>query len=171
MPKIIFLSGASGAGKTTIVNKLKEDIKQEDIVLLNFDSIGVPSEEEMIREFGSGREWQQKTTYRWVELITTQYKDKKCVIIEGQVDLNFILSAFELYNVTNYKILLIHSNKDDRHERLLKERKQPELINEDMETFANYLFKQAEDYHIPIINTSNISVEEAVEIVRELAYR
>jgi GTPase SAR1 family protein len=53
-PSILFLSGASGVGKTSIVEKLKAHYSSDNYAFLHFDSIGVPSPEEMIEQVGSG---------------------------------------------------------------------------------------------------------------------
>ncbi|XGV94706.1 MAG: hypothetical protein ACAF41_18400 [Leptolyngbya sp. BL-A-14] len=50
IPSIFFLSGASGVGKTSIVEKLKAHYhSSNDYAFLHFDSTGVPSLEEMIK--------------------------------------------------------------------------------------------------------------------------
>lgn len=87
IPSIFFLSGASGVGKTSIIEKLKAQYySSDDYAFVHFDSIGVPSPEEMIKQAGSGEKWQELTTYRWIEKITVEYQDKKIVVIEGQVN-------------------------------------------------------------------------------------
>lgn len=49
MKKLIFLIGASGAGKTTAAKSLEERLRRGalgDFVVYYFDRIGVPSEQE-----------------------------------------------------------------------------------------------------------------------------
>ena len=54
MPKlIVFLTVASGVGKTTLIDQLKSKYKDSNWAFLHFDSIGVPSLDEMIDLFGS----------------------------------------------------------------------------------------------------------------------
>ena len=99
IPYIIFLTGASGAGKTTLVEQLKNELSNSAI-LLHFDSIGVPTEEEMIKEYGSPSEWQRAMTNLWVDKIIHENSSKELVILEGQVNLEFIKSAFNNVNLT-----------------------------------------------------------------------
>ena len=66
---------------------------------MHFDSIGVPSPEEMIKQAGSGEKWQELTTYRWIEKITVEYQGKKIVAMEGQVNLDFIKAACHKFEI------------------------------------------------------------------------
>lgn len=47
-PNILFLSGASGVGKTTIVNALRSQNISASHFFLHFDSIDIPSLTDMI---------------------------------------------------------------------------------------------------------------------------
>jgi adenylate kinase len=71
-PFIFFLSGASGVGKTTIVAALKKHDSFVDCVFLHFDSIGIPSSDEMLDRSGSVEKWQEMATDRWIEKIVTE---------------------------------------------------------------------------------------------------
>jgi dephospho-CoA kinase len=123
--------------------------------LFHFDSIGVPSEETMIKDFGSGKSWQKAMTYQWVKRMVKEYPHKKIAVIEGQTELTFIEDAFKQYGVNSYTILLVHANNKIRHERLETNRNQPELINPEMDNWADYLYKQANNMGVKIIDNSN----------------
>jgi len=161
LPNIIFLTGASGAGKTTLVNALKNDLSTS-ISYLHFDNIGVPKEAEMSKVYGSGSEWQKAMTYHWIKKIITKYKDKKCVILEGQVNLDFIADAFAGFNFHQYKIFLVHCDNKTRHERLHLDRNQPELVNDQMDNWAEFLKKQAISKNIMILDTTLMNPDEMV---------
>ncbi|ULR46909.1 hypothetical protein [Rhizobium sp. K102] len=60
MPAAILI-GASGSGKTTITLVIAER-SPDDTDVLFFDAIGVPSAEDMMREYGSGGAWQLAKT-------------------------------------------------------------------------------------------------------------
>jgi hypothetical protein len=60
MKTLIFVIGASGAGKTATLEALEAE-KPENIVFCYFDRIGVPSPKEMSRDFGSGEDWQSSS--------------------------------------------------------------------------------------------------------------
>lgn len=167
VPYIIFLTGASGAGKTTLLESFSSEIQDASIACLHFDSIGVPSEEEMVKNFGSPSEWQEAMTYLWVEKLISEFQNKKVVIIEGQVNLAFIVSAFEKINFSQYKIVLVHCDALIRHQRLHQDRNQPELINETMDTWSNFLKKQAIDMNAPILDATSMNKNEILAWFKE----
>ena len=160
-PNVIFLTGASGAGKTTVLNAFKKD-RSSSIACLHFDNIGVPSEADMIKVYGSGSEWQKAMTYHWVKKIMAEYKNKELVILEGQVNLDFITDAFSGFNFTQYKVILVHCDNETRHQRLYQDRNQPELVNDQMDNWAEFLKKQAINKNIMILDTSLMNTEEMV---------
>lgn len=169
IPSIFFLSGASGVGKTSIVENLKAHYhSSNDYAFLHFDSIGIPSPEEMIKQAGSGEKWQELTTYRWLEKITVEYQDKKIVVIEGQVNLDFIEAACHKFEIVRYFIVLIDCDWRTMQERLVYNRQQPDLVNQDMRNWATFLRKQAQRKNLPIINTSHQTLEQVVRSVNVL---
>jgi uridine kinase len=121
-PFIIFVTGVSGAGKTTFVKALSEKLTKKNIEYLNFDSIGVPSEKEMKKQYGSGTAWQKAMLYQWVEKILTNPYNRDFVLLDGQVNMDFINEACKNYNVIDYSIILVHCKNHLRHERLEKHR-------------------------------------------------
>lgn len=162
LPFVIFLTGASGAGKTTLLDAFS-NIPLESTICLHFDSIGVPSEDEMIKTYGSGSEWQKAMTYYWVQRIIQDYSNKTNVILEGQVNLDFIASAFAGFNFHSYQIILFHCDDLVRHQRLHQGRNQSELINETMDNWAAFLKKQAIDRKAVILDTTSMSIDEMLE--------
>ncbi len=164
---IIFISGASGAGKTTLLKKLAAQLPSASTSIFHFDSIGVPTIDEMIKHYGSPREWQRAMTDRWVEKLVIENTDKSLVFLEGQVDLDFIESAFEKHNFKNYTIILVHCDDALRHKRLLHDRKQPELINADMDNWSQFLKKQATDKGITIVDSGVMGTDDMVISILE----
>ena len=112
--------------------------------------------------YGSPSEWQKAMTFAWVEKINTEYKDQKLVIIEGQVNLDFIIEAFKKVKLNQYKIILFHCDNKIRHERLHIDRNQPELVNDDMDNWSEFLKKQAIDKKIPILDIISMNADEMV---------
>ena len=163
VPYIIFLTGASGSGKTTLVNAFSQKINDISTMCLHFDSIGVPSEKEMIKKYGSQCEWQRIMINVWVKKLVNEYSDKKLIIFEGQVDLSFISSACENINFTKYKTILVHCDTSVRHQRLYVNRNQPKLINETMDNWSKFLKQQAVAMDTPILDTTSMTKEKALE--------
>lgn len=83
-PIIVFLTGASGAGKTSILDAFTKKNTSSAIACLHFDDIGVPAEQKMIAVYGSGSEWQKAMTYHWIKKLLNEYQNKKLIILEGR---------------------------------------------------------------------------------------
>lgn len=162
LPFILFITGVSGAGKTTVLKQLCSELAQQSVACFHFDSIGVPSVEHMVQQYGGPSQWQQAMTEKWVDTLLTQYAHKTLLILEGQMNLHFIVDACKKHNCSNYKIILIHVDNVIRHERLRANRNQPELINKDMDNWADYLHRQAELMHVIILDSGLMSVNQMV---------
>ena len=168
--RIIWLTGASGVGKTTLLNNLKEKYSNNNVwEFLKFDSIGVPSNEEMEKEFGSGENWQKAKTFEWIEKMVSQYTNKKMVIMDGQSNMEFIKTGFEKEKFTNYQIILIDCEQDVMIKRLIDERQQAWLASEDMKNWLKFLRNQAHTFGISIIETSKITSDQVVEEFEKIA--
>jgi GTPase SAR1 family protein len=166
-PYIIFLSGASGAGKTTFIKSLSDRLTTESAIFLHFDSIGIPSVDEMIKQYGSPTEWQRIITEQWIDTLIHSYKDVDLIFFEGQVNLEFIELGFKKYNFKNYRILLMHCSNTVRHDRLRILRNQPELINQEMDNWSSYLHKQALEKNITILDSGLMSTDEMVGTIMQ----
>lgn len=169
MAKIFFITGASGVGKISLVNGLKDKYKNKDgLIFLHFDSIGVPSVKEMIKDFGSVENWQKQITYQWIEKMLNEYEKNDKIIFEGQVNLQFIIDGFRKHNFTGYKIILIDCREDIMIKRLTIDRNQPEIINDDMKNWLKFLRKQANDFNTDIIDASDMTKEEVVNTLESM---
>ena len=167
--KIIWLTGASGVGKTTLLQNLKEKYTGNTAwEFLHFDSIGVPSNEEMVKEYGSGENWQRAKTFEWIERMVNGYSNKEMVVMDGQSNMEFIKAGFEKQNFTNYKIILLNCEQDIMIKRLIGERQQAWLASEDMKNWLKFLRNQAQALNISIIDTSKITPLELVSQFEKL---
>jgi thymidylate kinase len=152
--KVFVITGASGTGKTSLVSKLKSKYKKKGWIFLNFDSIRIPTSEEMIKQKGSLEKWQKDMTNSWIRKLIFEYEEASTIIFEGQMNLEFIENAFLKHNYSDYKIVLIDCSKDVMAKRLIKYRNQPELLNRDMEKWLKFLRGQAKKRRAIIIDTS-----------------
>lgn len=159
---IYFITGASGTGKTSLVSELKSKYSNKNWEFLHFDSIGIPSTEDMIKQSGSIENWQKETTFLWIKKMLAEFKDIEVIIFEGQVNLEFVKSGFSENNFSNYEIILIDCNEEVMAKRLTHDRKQPELFTEDMKNWLSFLRNQAKEVNAKIIDTSNKSKFEVL---------
>jgi hypothetical protein len=166
---IFFITGASGTGKTSLVSELKDKYKnKEKWTFLHFDSIGVPTTQEMIKKCGSIENWQKERTFEWIKKMLNEYKDKSVIIFEGQVNLYFIREGFSKNNFSNYEIILLDCNEKIMSKRLAEYRNQPELINKDMKYWLKLLRLQAKELDVNIINTSDKSKLDVLKSFEEI---
>lgn len=166
MNKLFFITGASGSGKTTTIKNIQED-RTENLDFFFFDSIGVPTPEEMKNKFGSGEEWQRITTHNWVKKIKEETLTEKSALLDGQINPSFIDEACKENNLENYEVILFHCSDEKRSERLI-ERGHPELVNEDMNNWSKYLHEEAVKRGYKIINTTKLTPAESVNILKEI---
>jgi hypothetical protein len=82
-PAILFVIGASGAGKTAAVDALEQQ-NLSGVGCYHFDSIAVPSADVMEQEWGGGERWQDQMTRRWIERLATNADRVQIAVLEGQ---------------------------------------------------------------------------------------
>ena len=157
---IVFLTGASGVGKTSIVKNLRRNFSNNTFEFHHFDSVGVPTEEEM----NSINNWQEKTTHNWIKNLI-DHAVKEVVILEGSTDIKFILDGFEKHKYSNFLILLIDCDEETMVNRLVDIRNQPELANDDMKNWLKYLRNQAIQLSIDILNTSKLDIDATSKLL------
>lgn len=153
--RLVVLTGASGAGKTTIAQAVEERHPRLATVLF-FDSIGIPSVERMIAEFGSGEAWQRAMTLHWN------------ILFEGQSRLSFLKEAIGSSGIADHRIVLVDCDDATRTRRLSVAREQPELANPTMMTWAKFLRAEAQIAGCEVLDTSFLDLDACVERVCSL---
>lgn len=158
---VVMLTGASGAGKTTIARAFARRFGNE-IAVHHFDSIGVPPVERMIEDHGSPEGWQRAKTWEWIARLA---KAEGNVLFEGQVRIAFLAEAATA-RLSDYRVVLVDCDDDTRGQRLSGERGQPELANPVTYEWARYLRAEAMRGRHPILDTSRLGLDRSVELVR-----
>jgi hypothetical protein len=92
------------------------------------------------------------------------------LLFEGQTRLSFLAEAAKAAGVKAYTPILIDCDDATRSRRLALERHQPELANENMMTWADYLRREAKERHCQILDTSAIDLEQSVAYVEAQLY-
>lgn len=163
-PRLLFVIGASGAGKTTAVRALERRALPA-VSCFYFDSIGVPSPEEMERGWGSGERWQEDATRQWIERLATDAGPAAVRVLDGQTRPAFIRTHAASVGAV-YRVVLFDCRAAVRANRLHAARK-PELATERMENWANFLRREAKEFDLPIIDTSDLSVDAMTEALQQ----
>ena len=166
-PVIVVVTGASGAGKTTLVKAL-EQRGPDGIRCHFFDSIGVPPVEEMVARFGSPGGWQEAMTRRWIARLAVPEDGVRIAVLDGQVRPSFVLKAFAEAGVTTGRVILVDCSHEVREDRLRGPRDEPDLASRDMAAWAAYLRGQADALELPVLDTTTLTIEAATDILANL---
>src|SRR5262249_7149028 len=158
---ILVVTGASGVGKTAAVQCL-EARQRADIRCFYFDRIGVPSNEIMESEFGSGEGWQAYATKHWISRLVADDLRGFVSVLDGQTRPSFIRSAVAEVGSVHSRIVLLECSREVRRARVCQ-RGQPELATVQMEVWSVYLRDQADALVLPIIDTTALTIHEVAD--------
>lgn len=164
-PAVLIVTGASGVGKTTVVDALREQYLP-GVGCQHFDSIGVPTPEEMTERFGSGAGWQLWAMRQWAIRFARNDEGVAVAVLDAQVRPTDAAAALAEAGIERVVVILLDCDHGTRHERLRGPRGQPELASVDMDCWAAYLRGQADALGLSVIDTSRLSVDD---VVTELA--
>lgn len=167
VPAILFVLGASGAGKTSALEIL-EGRRLPSVSCYHFDSIGVPSAAVMEREWGSGERWQEQMTQHWIDRLAANSDGARVGVLEGQTRPSYIEPYASRLGVRHYRIVLLDCLPAVRATRLHGPRAQPELASPRMDAWAAYLRGQADALGLAVVDTSSSSVEQVADGLQEL---
>ena len=164
-PAIVFVTGASGAGKTFLIDSAEQTFSHPRLQYIRFDRIGVPSQDQMIMEYGSGENWQRATTREWIRRFLKEYPDKQLFIFEGQYNLDFARAACNEFGITKYRMVVVTVPDEVMSHRLTKLRGQPELLTRDMVNWSRFLKEQGQSVGALLLDTSAVSTEKGVSSI------
>lgn len=157
-PAILVVTGASGAGKSTLLRAVTGR-RLPGIGCYHFDSIGVPSPEEMTAKFGSPEGWQVRMTREWIARLAANSANDRVAILEGQMRPSIVREAFARAGIPAAQIVLLDCAPEVREMRLRGPRDQADLASARMAEWAAYLRGQADALDLPILDTTSASPE------------
>lgn len=169
VPFFLFMTGASGAGKTFFAQLLEKYLDADCCSVAYFDSIGVPSLEDMVSQYGSGEKWQERMTHQWVERLKEQKKGMRLIVLEGQYNPQFVVDACTDQEIASYAIINLYADRAIRERRLLSKRNQPELATESMQIWAEFLKEKTTQVGGMVIDTSSGDAESFLLAVADIA--
>ncbi len=161
----IILTGALGAGKTTITQRIED--ARPDIAVYQGDRIGLPPDEVMAR-YGHtdepGGPTQRGFALYWIGEIARVLKAGRPVLLEAQCRIAFLHEALSLHSVRGARVLLVECSDVVRRTRLA-ERGHPELANAQMSNWSSFLHRQAEQFGHEILDTSALPLDASISHV------
>ncbi len=166
---IVFLTGACGVGKTTLLKHLQEILPSDKYEFYQTDDTPLPSNEEVQRLYVNGWEGWQKVHMRyWVDRLMPLHNDKT-IFWDGQTNMDFLETYLNDYLSEDYRIVLVECDVDERFRRLIEERNQPELAQQDQVNWRNFLHRQAIEKNAFILDSTHMGTAElAKALLKEI---
>ncbi len=155
-PAILVLTGASGAGKTSLILKLNE-FAIPGVTGINCDRVKI----EIDGTVAPTDRQAEKLRY-WISHLSQPETGIELAVLDTQIRPHVALEVLNQAAVDYTKIVLVDCEPVKRNERLRMERGQPELANPQMDCWAAYLRGQADALKLSIINTSHEPMEKSV---------
>jgi len=165
MKKIYFIIGASGSGKTTTLKALEK--QGWPAKFCYFDSAGVSTVEEMIKDFCSEEEWQRLKIKDWVKKIKNDLLPSGDVFFDVQARPSFIEEACLENKISNFEIILFDCENKERIFRL-KSRGQSDLANEKMINWADFLRKDCQNKAYFILDNSGLNLDSSLLFLKSI---
>ena len=165
-PAILVLTGASGAGKTTLALKLNE-LEIPGVKGINCDRVKVESNE--------SSDQQSEILRYWISHLRQAETGIELAVLDTQIRPHRALEVLSQTGIQHAQIVLLDCDPAKRNERLHVDRDQPELASARMDCWAAYLRGQADALNLSIIDTSDDSIEQSLVqlelLVRDLLNR
>jgi energy-coupling factor transporter ATP-binding protein EcfA2 len=166
-PAILVLTGASGAGKTTLALKINE-LAIPGVKGINCDRVQVAETE-------GATDRQAEILRYWISHLSQPDTGIELGVLDTQIRPHRALEVLSQAAIAYLQIVLVDCDPVKRNERLHGERGQPDLANPQMDCWAAYLRGQADALKLSIIDTSDDrpdkSLVELEVIVRNLLSR
>jgi dephospho-CoA kinase len=166
-PAILVLTGASGAGKTTLALKLNE-LAIPGVKGINCDRVEVESAE-------GSTDRQSDILRYWISHLTQTEPGIELAVLDTQIRPHRALEVSNEAAIDYAQTVLVDCDPFIRNKRLHMDRRQPEFANPQMDCWAAYLRGQADALKLPIVDTSNNLVDQSLDelelLVRDLLTR
>src|SRR6185369_14815293 len=144
-PVIVVLTGASGAGKTTLVSELNK------IGLRGVEGFNCDRVRPEIAETIDPGDMQAEILRFWLTRIKEDRPDIELALLDTQIRPHRAIDVLTEAGVASFRVVLVDCDPAERNRRLHKDRNQPELSNAQMDCWAAYLRGQADALELPII--------------------
>ena len=166
---ILVLTGASGAGKTTLTLKLNE-LEIPGVKGFNCDRVNIESD-----GMAASTDRQADILRYWISHLSRPETGIELAVLDTQIRPHRALEVLSQAAISDAQIVLVDCDPEKRNERLHMDRGQPELANARMDCWAAYLRGQADALRLSIIDTSDDSIDKSLveleSLVRDLLTR
>jgi dephospho-CoA kinase len=161
-PAILVLTGASGAGKTTLVLKLDE-LAIPGVKGINCDRVKIDSS-----KTADPSDRQAAVLEHWISHLGRSKPKLKLAVLDTQIRPHRAWQVLDEAGVEHSQIVLVDCDPVKRNKRLRGERGQPDLANAQMDCWAAYLRGQADALGLSIVDTSDDSIEKSLKALQGL---
>ena len=155
-PAILVLTGASGAGKTTLIVKLNE-LAIPGVKGINCDRVKVESD-----ETADPSDRQADILRYWISHLNQPETEIELAVLDTQIRPHRALEVLDQAAIEYAQIVLVDCDPVKRNERLRMDRGQPELANPQMDCWAAYLRGQADALQLSVIDTSDDPIDKSL---------
>ena len=155
-PAILVLTGASGAGKTTLIVKLNE-LAIPGVKGINCDRVKIESD-----ETADSSDHQADILRYWISHLSQPETRIELAVLDTQIRPHRALEVLGEAAIEYAQIVLVDCDPVKRNERLHMDRGQPELANPQMDCWAAYLRGQADALQLSVIDTSNDPIDKSL---------
>jgi len=166
---ILVLTGASGAGKTTLALKLNE-LAIPGVKGFNCDRVKIESD-----GMAASTDRQADILRYWISHLSRPETGIELAVLDTQIRPHRALEVLSQAAINYAQIVLVDCEPGKRNERLRIDRGQPELASPQMDCWAAYLRGQADALRLSIIDTSDDSIDKSLveleSLVRDLLTR
>src|ERR1700752_748686 len=153
-PAVLVLTGASGAGKTTLTLKLN-NLAIPGVKGINCDRV-------KLDEQPGSTDRQADILRHWISQLSESKSEVELAVLDTQIRPHRALEVLSEAAIDYAQIVLVDCDPAKRNERLHMDRSQPELANPQMDCWAAYLRGQADALQLSIIDTSNDPIDKSL---------
>jgi len=155
-PAILVLTGASGAGKTTLAHQLNE-LAIPGVTAINCDRVKIETD-----ETAGATDRQANILSYWISHLSQPETGIELAVLDTQIRPHVALEILGKAAIDYAQVVLVDCDPVKRNERLHVDRGQPDLANPQMDCWAAYLRGQADALKLSIIDTSNDEMDESL---------
>jgi hypothetical protein len=145
---MLLVTGASGAGKSTVLGGLARGLQTQPIRCAEFDSVAVPPR--IVRSTGAdGTVWRHNTVEHWVERAVKEQGCGRHLLLFGQVPVGELLAAPSAELLAGVAACVLYCSREVRRERLVARGEDPDMLEAHLAFGEWFLGHMTDPTHMP----------------------